>query len=125
MPFKGNIPGNIDLRVLDDILYTERDMPGSPVSEEERKAIEAARSFRRQQEEALYLKKLEAKVLQDPSPMQKDDASLDQQASESPITQAPQAVRGESATTTSEPSVATIEPSAVKPIKRDLHAPRM
>ncbi len=124
VPFKGNIPGNIDLRVLDDILYTERDMPGSPVSEEERKAIEAARSFRRQQEEALYLKKLEAKVLPDPSPMQKDDASLVQQASEAPITQTP-AVRGEPATTPSEPSVVTIEPSAVKPIKRDLHAPRI
>lgn len=124
VPFKGNIPGNIDRRILDDILYTERDMPGSPMSEEEKKALEAARAFRKQQEEAVYLKKLEAKMHKMKTNPQEEEKSLEQSL--------PQEVETNVDSTLVEP-VAPITPqprelpttSEVKPIKKDLRAPRL
>lgn len=134
VPFKGNIPGNIDLRVLDDILYTERDMPGAPVSEEEKKAIEAARMLRKQKEENLYLQTLEAKMLKEEGKTQKDDDPLGQEGSKAPtapIASAPQVSQPAAPSGYAEPSAHTQlssnpeEATSIKPIKRDLRAPRI
>lgn len=52
--FKGNIPDNLDPRTLQDIQYTERDMPQYQLSDSEMQALEKARLLRKKQEEAAY-----------------------------------------------------------------------
>ncbi len=127
VPFKGNIPGNIDLRVLDDILYTERDMPGAAISQDEKKAIESARAFRKQQEEALYLQKLDTKVLKLQEADPKAEKPLEDRAQAAAKTSEPMQVEAGTAIppASAQAPLKTIEPSVIKPIKRDLRAPRM
>ncbi len=112
VPFKGNIPNNMNLRTLDDILYTERDMPGASLSEDEKKTLEAARAMRKQHEEAIYKQKLEAKMFK----MQESDKK-----EKSPAATAPE-VKAEAKV---EEAPMQGESSSVKPLKRDLQAPRM
>lgn len=108
VPFKGNIPNNMNLRTLDDILYTERDMPGASLSEDEKKTLEAARAMRKQQDEAIYKQKLEAKMLK----MQESDKKEESPAAPVAEVKAEEAPMQE-------------EKASVTPIKRDLQAPRI
>lgn len=118
VPFKGNIPNNMNLKTLDDILYTERDMPGADLSPDEKKALDAARALRKQQDETLYKQRLEAKMLK----MQKDQPQQEAMPQEKHVEmkqaepKAPEAM-------SEEPKMD--ESSPVKPIKKDLQASRI
>lgn len=60
--FKGNIPGNLDLKALEEIQYSERDMPQYQLSQEEKDAIEKVRQLKNNQDKMAYLMKLQTQV---------------------------------------------------------------